>query len=226
MRARPAPHRPRLARSGARRCRRGELLPSKRRRVPAVARGERRPRRRPRRRAPVRRARDYVGSAAPVRACHPKEERAWANSPMHRMTRLADAPDVSAPFDGREMRFHGDIMTLEEQGGRRFVRIEHTAAAPELFLVTRVIGGRTREDFAGVRVNDGERRDGRAGDETVLPVSVPHLLGQASLQGVLGPHPRKTRGASRPCLEPHLRLLPQLERRIQGPLRRTESGER
>ena len=115
---------------------------------------------------------DYVGSHE-CEACHAKEYAAWARSPMHRMTRNADAPDVAAPFDGRTMHFKGDAVSLETHGGTRFVRIirgDGASEANELYRVTRVIGGRTREDFVGVRVRDAT--DTRAvGDENVLPVS-------------------------------------------------------
>lgn len=85
---------------------------------------------------------------------------------MHRMTRnaqeLSDA-EVRAPFDGTRWRFKDDTVTLTHEKGARVLRIEgptFTAA----YRVTRVIGGRTREDFAGVDV-------ARGGEEMVLPVS-------------------------------------------------------
>jgi len=112
---------------------------------------------------------DYVGSAA-CSACHAKETEAWARSPMHRMTRNADVADVKAPFDGRAMRFKGDSVSLESRGAARFVRIARDASLGELYRVTRIVGGRTREDFVGVRVKSED--DSRAvSDEMVLPVS-------------------------------------------------------
>jgi hypothetical protein len=115
---------------------------------------------------------DYVGSTE-CQACHAKEYAAWLTSPMHRMTRNADATDVRAPFDGRTMRFKGDAVSLESRGGARFVRIARDGMAArdaELYRVTRVIGGRTREDFVGVRVRESD--DARAvSEERVLPVS-------------------------------------------------------
>ena len=42
---------------------------------------------------------DYVGSRA-CEACHQDIYRAWDKSPMHRMTRIAEAAEVHAPFDG------------------------------------------------------------------------------------------------------------------------------
>jgi predicted CXXCH cytochrome family protein len=83
---------------------------------------------------------------------------------MHRMTRDARGADVRAPFDGSRWRFKADTIVLEKSGGARFVRVEPATDSPKRYRVTRIIGGRTREDFAGVDV-DGP------GDEVVLPVS-------------------------------------------------------
>lgn len=106
---------------------------------------------------------DYAGSAA-CKPCHADIAAAWERSPMHRMTRDARSADIRAPFDGTTFRFKGDTVVLERRGADRLMRIESAAGTPETYRVTRVIGGRTREDFAGV--------DERAGvEEVVLPVS-------------------------------------------------------
>ena len=55
---------------------------------------------------------DYVGSAE-CAGCHAKETEGWARSPMHHMTRNADAPDVKTGFDGRAMHFNGDTVWPE-----------------------------------------------------------------------------------------------------------------
>jgi predicted CXXCH cytochrome family protein len=134
---------------------------------------------------------------------------------MHRMTRPGDAPDAATPFDGRTMRFHDSTVTLSSRSGRRYVRIDHAVGAgagararePETFLVTRVIGGRTREDFAGLRV--GEVGDAAGtGDETVLPVSYLIFSGKLRYKGysVLvheRPDPRPGPVWSRTCVFCH-----------------------
>ncbi len=110
---------------------------------------------------------DYAGSAA-CAGCHADVAASWARSPMHRMTRDARGAEVRAPFDGTRWRFEADAVTLEQRDGERFVRVESPAGgAAKTYRVTRVIGGRTREDFAGVDVvvGHGER------EEMVLPVS-------------------------------------------------------
>ena len=84
---------------------------------------------------------------------------------MHRMTRDARGAEIRAPFDGRTWRFKDDVVTLEERAGARFMRMRTAAGTERTFEVTRVIGGRTREDFVGVDVQ--ARTDG----ELVLPVS-------------------------------------------------------
>ena len=130
---------------------------------------------------------DYVGSSA-CAPCHAKETEAWARSPMHRMTRLPDAPDVHTPFDGRAMHFKGDTVTLESHEGRRFVRIAHAGVPDQLYRITRVVGGRTREDFVGVRVASPDAADSKAQSEMVLPVSqllFPASSGAPSSPGAL-----------------------------------------
>jgi predicted CXXCH cytochrome family protein len=106
---------------------------------------------------------DYAGSAA-CRPCHADVAAAWDRSPMHRMTRDARSADIRAPFDGTTFHFKGDAVVLEQRGAARLMRIETAAGSTETYRVTRVIGGRTREDFAGVDERAG-------GEEVVLPVS-------------------------------------------------------
>jgi predicted CXXCH cytochrome family protein len=107
---------------------------------------------------------DYAGSAV-CAGCHADVASSWAHSPMHRMTRDARGAEVRAPFDGTRWSFEADAVTLEQRDGERFVRIESAGGgATKTYRVTRVIGGRTREDFAGVDVAGGR-------DEMVLPVS-------------------------------------------------------
>ena len=106
---------------------------------------------------------DYAGSAA-CRPCHPDAFAAWERSPMHRMTRDARGATVLAPFDGTRWSFGGDTAVLDQKGGERFVRIEPARGPARTYRLTRVIGGRTREDFAGVDANGGA-------DEMVLPIS-------------------------------------------------------
>lgn len=128
---------------------------------------------------------DYAGSAACV-PCHADVATAWERSPMHRMTRDARGADIRAPFDGATLKFKDDEVVLERRGDDRFVRIEHGGAGAvadersganlgrsTTYRVTRVIGGRVREDFAGVEV-------GGHGEEVVLPVS--YLIASGTLR--------------------------------------------
>ncbi len=121
---------------------------------------------------------DYAGSKA-CEGCHADVARTWAASPMHRMTRVPEEADVHAPFDGTVFRFKGDSAELFTRGTTRFMRIVAAAttakgpASTHLYRVTRIIGGRVREDFAGVEVaSDAVTSAARGGgDELVLPVS-------------------------------------------------------
>jgi predicted CXXCH cytochrome family protein len=116
---------------------------------------------------------DYAGSRS-CEPCHQDIYRAWEKSPMHRMTRVAETADTRAPFDGRSFRFKDDSAKLSQDGSERFVSITSQPFGDHVYRVTRVIGGRYREDFAGVEVSEP-----RAGaltlkdpkNELVLPVT-------------------------------------------------------
>jgi predicted CXXCH cytochrome family protein len=122
---------------------------------------------------------DYAGSerCAP---CHAEIFAAWRRSPMHRMTRVPETTDVRAPFDGRVFRFKDDQARVTQRDGARFVTLSSKAFGDHTYRVTRVIGGRYREDFAGVEVTSAAR-DARvveshmgghvAGAELILPLS-------------------------------------------------------
>lgn len=124
---------------------------------------------------------DYAGSAA-CAGCHPTESARLAASPMHRMTRDARTAAIAAPFAGEALPFKNDRATLGRDGGDRFVTLSRPSGATETYRVTRVIGGRVREDFAGVLVADARAGAPVLGDgeEVVLPVSF--LLGPRKLR--------------------------------------------
>jgi predicted CXXCH cytochrome family protein len=111
---------------------------------------------------------DYAGSDA-CAGCHAEVTRAWRRSPMHLMTRVPEGADVRAPFDGATWTFKDDRAVLSRQGDTRFVRIVSPRFGDHAYKVTRVIGGRVREDFAGVELG----ADGRPipGPELLLPLS-------------------------------------------------------
>src|SRR5439155_11306060 len=108
---------------------------------------------------------DYAGSRS-CEKCHAAIYRDWANSPMHRMTRLPAAARIEAPFDNVEFRFKDDRVVLSQHDGQRFMALESAKYGNRQFRVTKVIGGHHREDFAGVELADG----GEARGERVLPV--------------------------------------------------------
>lgn len=116
--------------------------------------------------------RDYAGSEA-CRPCHAAMVETFLDSPMHRMTRLAPNLD-RAPFDGRRFGFKGDSVDLYAKGGRGYMRVRSRFDGDALYRVTKIIGGRVREDYAGVRVLT-DAADSRVmtspPDELVLPVS-------------------------------------------------------
>ena len=116
--------------------------------------------------------RDYVGSTE-CSDCHSEIYEAWLRSPMRGMTRDAGTATIRAPFTGTVFRFKGDHVAMETRGSQRFMRLHTRADGESLYRITRVIGGRYREDFVGVDVtgkSDPETDPGD-GDERVMPVS-------------------------------------------------------
>src|SRR5947208_16993482 len=87
---------------------------------------------------------------------------------MHLMTRVPETAQVRAPFDGSVFRFKDDTARLTQKDGARFVSLE-SAAEGHRYRVTRVIGGRYREDFAGVEVDPSGTP--LSGTELLLPIS-------------------------------------------------------
>jgi predicted CXXCH cytochrome family protein len=123
--------------------------------------------------------RDYAGSEA-CRSCHADIYARWTSSPMHMMTRDARIGRFQAPFAGEQLSFMTDLATLEQHEGRRYLRLSGARSGEKLFLVTKLIGGRYREDFAGVEVSDTTAGARTNGDEHILPVS--YLIFDKSLR--------------------------------------------
>lgn len=116
---------------------------------------------------------DYAGSEA-CAGCHLPIHEAWQRSPMHNMTRLPAGATVRAPFDGASYRYKADSAVLEQHGGERYMRVRSAELGEHLYRVTKVIGGRHREDFAGLEVTGtgpGARVIGDPDAELILPVS-------------------------------------------------------
>ena len=91
---------------------------------------------------------DYAGSPA-CSDCHGEIYERWQHSPMRNMTRDAQTAAIRAPFDGTSLTVGGDTATMEMQGASRYVRITNGRDTAR-FRITKVIGGRYREDFVGV----------------------------------------------------------------------------
>ena len=109
---------------------------------------------------------DYAGSRA-CADCHGAIYARWEASAMRGMTRDARSAQIRAPFDGASLRVAGDTVTMATQGGERIMHVVSAKGVDETFRVTKVIGGRYREDFVGVDPQGSER----AGDEHVLPAT-------------------------------------------------------
>ncbi|MGE5185485.1 MAG: hypothetical protein ACM31C_25650, partial [Acidobacteriota bacterium] len=105
---------------------------------------------------------DYAGSQA-CADCHSQIFQSWAASPMRNMTRDAATAAIRAPFDGATLHVGTDTCAAVQVGKDRFMEL-HSPRGDRRFRVTKVVGGRYREDFVGVEI-------GGDGSEHVLPMT-------------------------------------------------------
>ncbi len=126
--------------------------------------------------------RDYAGSNA-CAPCHAQEYSAWLTSPMHRMTRALPQTEINAPFTGSDFRFRKDSVHLEQVGRERFMRLQSSRDGNALFHVTKVIGGRYREDFVGARVDPNSPLGPAWEAERILPLSYLAFSGEWRYKG-------------------------------------------
>src|SRR3954468_8350616 len=125
---------------------------------------------------------DYAGSTA-CAPCHVEQYAAWLDSPMHRMTRDLRETQIRAPFEGTTFNFRSDSVHLEQQGGARFMRLHNERRPDTLFRVTKVIGGRVREDFVGAEVDPASPLGPARDAERILPVSYLSFNGEWRYKG-------------------------------------------
>ena len=115
--------------------------------------------------------RDYAGSRS-CRPCHQKLYSEWQASPMHRMTREITRTTIHAPFNGQVFHFMGDTARMETHHGSRYMLLDSKHEGHRVYRITKVIGGRYREDFVGIEVAGTGRYSGEVqSNERVLPVS-------------------------------------------------------
>ncbi|MEI9937979.1 MAG: cytochrome c3 family protein, partial [Pseudomonadota bacterium] len=138
---------------------------------------------------------DYAGSEA-CASCHAKLYAAWLGSPMHRMTRDLQKTQISAPFSGNTFNFRADSLRLEQIAGQRFMRLQTGSANDTLFRVTKVIGGRYREDFVGFEVDPESPLASARDVERILPASYLVFNGEWRYKGY------SVMVRERPTLEP------------------------
>ena len=91
---------------------------------------------------------DYAGSQA-CAECHRDLYEQWAASPMRNMTRDAATAKLRAPFAGETLRVGAETATMTTEGKAHYMRVDGPAGTHR-FRITKVIGGRYREDFVGV----------------------------------------------------------------------------
>ncbi|MFO0678567.1 MAG: cytochrome c3 family protein [Polyangiaceae bacterium] len=133
--------------------------------------------------------RDYAGSAACL-PCHEDLVRGFERAPMHGMTRDARTATFRSSWNGATFRFKGESAELVTKDSARFMilrsDVDGTSARPRIYRVTKVIGGRVREDFAGVPVavlDANAPSLGAEGEEVVLPVTYFFATGELRYKG-------------------------------------------
>jgi predicted CXXCH cytochrome family protein len=107
--------------------------------------------------------RDYAGSKA-CAECHEDLYKAWSASPMRNMTRDAATATIRAPFTGTTLRVGDETATMYTDAGKRLMKIA-SPRGDHTFRITKVVGGRYREDFIGIETGGGD------GHEHVLPAT-------------------------------------------------------
>jgi predicted CXXCH cytochrome family protein len=101
---------------------------------------------------------------------------------MHRMTRDLAETEIAAPFDGRKVALGPDVAALEQHDGRRFLALS-SDGRQSLFRVTKVIGGRYREDFVGEEVSLAAPLGPALDEQRVLPLSFLKFDGSLRYKG-------------------------------------------
>jgi predicted CXXCH cytochrome family protein len=113
----------------------------------------------------------YAGTPA-CAGCHAELVTAFGHSPMHNMTRPLGAAhpgtEVKSPWPSA-FRFHGDEARFETKDGERWMVLSGEGGA-HTYQLTKIIGGRVREDFVGIELG-AEGRPRAGAEERVLPVS-------------------------------------------------------
>ncbi len=112
---------------------------------------------------------DYAGSAA-CADCHGTIYTSWAASPMRNMTRDATTATIRAPFDGAQLSVGDDRVAMVMQAGARYMQLT-SPKGDHQFRITKVVGGRYREDFVGVDVTGAPDPSTVTGVERVLPAT-------------------------------------------------------
>jgi len=112
----------------------------------------------------------YVGAEACGR-CHKENYGAWLDHPHRRMNQLASDETVLGDFAGREIQAAGGVARLEHTPGGPFTMTLERAGSPRrVYRVTRTIGSRFKQFYAGVLVEGQPTGKNSAQDEVVLPL--------------------------------------------------------
>jgi hypothetical protein len=112
---------------------------------------------------------DYVGPEA-CSDCHEDNYRSWLGHPHRRMNQLATEATVIGDFDGRSVEADGVTARFARApGGEYTVSLERPGSPRRAYRVTRTIGSRFKQFYAGVVTEGAPVGKHRPDDEVVLP---------------------------------------------------------
>ena len=86
------------------------------------------------------------------------------------MTRDIAYAQVSAPFLGESFTLQGDTVHMRQVDGARELVLDKRDGSEKVYRVTKVIGGRLREDFVGIEL-DPPTNERALNEERILPIS-------------------------------------------------------
>lgn len=112
---------------------------------------------------------DYVGPSA-CGSCHKKNYRAWLEHPHRRMNQLVSDEAVAGDFEGRVVETGDGTARFDHPApGEFLLTFEGTGRPRRVYRITRTIGSRIKQFYAGLLVEGEPFARNRPDDEVVVP---------------------------------------------------------
>ena len=111
----------------------------------------------------------YVGPDACAR-CHRENHDGWLQHSHRKMNQLADETTVVGDFAGKVIEVSGGVAHFEHApSGPFLLTLERPGTARRVYRVTRTIGSRFKQFYAGVLIEGAPLATNTVDDEVVLP---------------------------------------------------------